>query len=87
MYISDYHLLHLIVSARFGCSPIAPSTLAGKSYCRHRLLVEGPVDVFLKITNDFQRLGDDKKARYKEKPDKVGISIENDPYLSNIPYS
>ena len=31
----------------------------------------------------FQRCGDDEKAKYN-KLDKVGTSIENDPYLSSV---
>jgi len=35
------------------------------------------------MSDYFQHLGDDEKAKYKTKLDKVGISIENDTYLSN----
>ena len=36
------------------------------------------------MSDYLQRLGDDEKAKYKDKRDKVGICIENDPYLSNV---
>ena len=39
------------------------------------------------MSDYFQRLGDDEKVRYEDKLAKVGISIGDDPYLSNGNFS
>ena len=39
------------------------------------------------MSDYFQRLGNDEKVRYEDKLAKVGISIGDDPYLSNGNFS